>query len=115
MATSDERQAEIELFRRAGEIERNKADTKVVVRNAREKAQEDLAGMRETAMAALYSLMVHDDPGVRIKAVSLWLTKMVPTVAPEKAEEESQIIDASVAGFEDIAAQIDALKRRASE
>lgn len=115
MATSDERQAEIELFRRAGELERNKADTKAIVRIAREKGQEDLAGMRETAMAALYSLMVHDDPGVRLKAVGLWMQKMIPTVASEKTEEESQIIDANVAGFDDITAQIDALKKRASE
>lgn len=108
------REAELELFRRAGEIERNKTDTKAFVRIAREKGQEDLASMRETAMAALYSLMVHDDPGVRLKAVSLWMAKMIPTVASEKAEEESQIIDASIAGFEDIAAQIETLKKRAS-
>lgn len=112
---NEEREKEIELFRRAGELERNKADNKAFVRNAREQSQVDMAGMRETAMAALYSLMVHDDPGVRLKAVALWANKMVPTLAAEKAEEESQIIDASVAGFEDIAKQIDDLKRRASE
>lgn len=112
---SEEREAEIELFRRAGALERDKSDTKAIVRVARERAQADLAGMRETASAALYSLMVHDDPAVRLKAISLWYNKMVPTVASEKTEEESQIIDANVAGFDDITAQIDALKKRASE
>lgn len=104
---------EVEVYKRANELEKAKGDGKDFVRKTRLAAQEDLAGMRETAVAALYSLLVHDDPSVRMKAVGLWFSKLVPTVAAERMEEEQEVIEAG-AGFDDLAKQIEELKKKAN-
>ena len=103
---------EVEVYRKAGELEKAAREDKDFVRKTRTAAQEDLAGMRETAIAALYSLLVHDDPSVRMKAVGLWFTKMVPTVAAERMEEEQEVVEVG-AGFDALAAQIEELKKKA--
>ncbi len=105
---------EIELYKRASELERKKADSKEFIRDKRVQFQTEMAGMSDLVVSALFSLLTNEDPAVRIKAVSLWMAKMVPTVAPEKIEEDSAI-DVGAAGFDDIAAQIDELKRKAAE
>lgn len=104
---------EVEVYKKAGELEKAAKADKDFVRKTRAAAQEDLAEMRETAIAALYSLLVHDDPSVRMKAVGLWFTKMVPTVAAERMEEEQEVIEVG-AGFDDLAKQIEELKKKAS-
>lgn len=48
-----------------------------------------------------------------MKAVSLWFGKMVPSVAAERMEEEQEVIEAG-AGFDELAKQIEELKKKAS-
>ena len=101
---------EVEVYKKAQDLAKTSGAD--FVKKTRTAAQEDLAGMRETAIAALYSLLVHDDPSVRMKAVGLWFTKMVPTVAAERMEEEQEVIEAG-AGFDELAKQIEELKKKA--
>lgn len=95
------------------EIERSRRESKELeadIKQARKRTEADLAGMRETAVAALYSLMIHEDPGVRMKAVSLWFGKVVPNVAAERMGDD--VIDVGEnAGFDEIAKMIDKLKK----
>lgn len=106
-SASDRRGMELaERGRRSSELA-----NKEIVKAARSKTQADLAGMSETAVAALYSLLVHEDPAVRMKALTLWFTKMVPTVAAERAEEDDGVIDVGGPGFDDLVSEIDKLKR----
>lgn len=102
---------DVELFRQVGDMERRKELDKEFVKRNREQSQADMAGMRSTAMAVLNQLLLHEDPAVQIKALSLWMTKMVPTVASEKVNDED-VIDATVGpGFDELAAQIEKLKK----
>lgn len=105
---------ELELYKKAGELENKKIEEKEAMKRARERTRIDMAGFQETAMAALYSLLIHDDPAIRLKALGLWMGKMVPTLAAERAEEEKEVIEAGQ-GFDELAKQIEELKKKAGE
>lgn len=103
---------ELEIYQKAAELERSKTESKEFIKRKQLQAQTEMAGMADVAMASLYQMLTSDDPSVRIKALTLWFTKMVPTVAPEKAELEKEVIDAGV-GFDEMAKQIEELKKKA--
>ena len=104
---------EMELYKKAGELEA-KRNEKDAIKQTKERTRIDMAGFQETAMAALYSLLIHDDPAIRLKALGLWMSKMVPSVAAERLEEEPEVVEVG-AGFDELAKQIEELKKKAGE
>lgn len=93
--------------RQMAEIEEEKAKERSELVIAREKAETRLRGMQAKAMDAIEMALESEDEKIRLDAAKVWLSKVVPTVAPERAVTEEVIEVVSKATIDEVQALIE--------
>lgn len=111
--SDEEQDRELELFRKANELEARFRDDKKKLERAKVRAHERLDGMADQIMDTLQYALASEDEALRVKAALALLDRLVPKVGTVKEGVEEVIeVKESRADVDEIMGLIEKKKKK---